>query len=474
MTDPFLAGHKVSRDVYTLAGRVPVSVRDQLVRAHYLVDRLFSSGKLSAGMQLVVVGAGAAGVNVAILAARRGARVLLLESGKTSFRLQRSCNTRWIDPVQYDWPAGHAEAGQWPISGPDAAVPLGFEAGASAKIATDWTSALNLQRLATPLNLNTIFGAKLVKVPRRAAGSTGPSLEVRYQIAGADHLAPCDVVVLARGIAGERTYLTFTAASGTATRFQGPLFWSDDGFEATDFGMSSPLTRPILVSGSGDGALQDYIRLTTGQKSAVSLLNMFRGTDSPNPVPGDIRRRLYEAEQDAQRSLSWNNAKREDHAVLQKLHQTYVTAIDEWQSQKLRWRNVVKALNVTVGTRDARNIRLYHQCTHFSACYSLNHLLALVVDRFISETTGQHTITGNVSVVSVEPPLVGGAHTHTCGPDCWRTTPHEVKAQTNVTCLSGPGTSSTVQVFDGVVVRHGLKQHTKADLRRHILPMHLT
>ena len=169
----------------------------------------------------------------------------------------------------------------------------------------------------------------------------------------------------------------------------------------------------------------------------------------------------------------WNIDKKEDHAVLQKLHDTYLAAIDEWQAQRPRWRNVVKALNVTVGTRDARNIRLYHQCSHFSACYSLNHLLALVVDRFISETTGQHTITGNVSVVSVEPTIVSGAPTHRCGLDCWRTTPHEVRAQTNVTCLSGPGSAFTVQVFGGIVIRHGLKQHTKAALRRHILPMHL-
>lgn len=472
MADPFLAAHQVSPDVFSLAGRVPVSIRDQIVRAHYLVDRLFSTGKLAAGIELAVIGGGAAGACVAILAARRGAKVQLLEAARTSFRLQRACHTRWIDPVQYDWPAAHAEAGQWPVSGLDASrVPMGFEAGPSSKIALQWTTTLNSQRLARSGNLTTHFGAKLSRVPKRAAGSIGPTIEVKYEVGAASNAASFDVVVLARGIAAERTYVDFRTATGSKKRFLGPLFWSDDGFEARDFGLSSPLQRPVLVSGSGDGALQDYIRLASGQKSAIALLSTFRGTDSPNPVPGDIRRQLYEAEQEAQRSLVWNKNKEEDHPVLQKLHSAYLQAVDDWVSQTSRWKTVTKSLSLLTSGRDVKNVRLYHQCSHFSPSYPLNHLLALVLARYIFDRTGQQTIKGNVSIATVEAPISGGGPTHICGSSCWKLT-HEIAYDTGANCLSSSA-AVTRKVFDGVVIRHGLKQHTSAALRRHLLPLHL-
>ena len=177
MTDPFLAAHELSVDVYTLAGRVPVSIRDQILRAHYLIERLFSAGKLAVGTHLAVIGGGAAGASVAILAARRGAKVKLLEAARSPFRVQRSCTTRWIDPVQYDWPATHAEKAQWPIEGLDPArIPLGFEAGPASKIASQWTSTLNKQRLHNSGNLVAHFGAKLSKVPKRGSGTSGSTI----------------------------------------------------------------------------------------------------------------------------------------------------------------------------------------------------------------------------------------------------------------------------------------------------------
>lgn len=473
--DPFLAAHQISSGVYSLAGRSPVSIRDQIVRAHYLTDRLFDARKVTTGTQLAVIGGGAAGASVAILAARRGAKVELYEAGNSPFRVQRSCTTRWIDPVQYDWPATHAEAAQWPVSGTDPArVPLGFEAGPSSKIASQWTSTLNKQRLASAGNLIAHYGAKLLQIPKRVGNAPGSTIDVNYQIGAVTAVKSYDIVVLARGIAAERTYVDFETSAGTKRRFDGPLFWADDGFESNDFGLGAPLQRSFLVSGSGDGALQDYIRLVTGHKSAIALLSTFRGIGE-SPVPGEIRRTLYEAEQEAQRCLVWNNRRQQDHAVLLNLHNIYLNAVDDWVSEKSRWKTVTKSLNLLTSGRDVKNLRLYHQCSHFTQCYPLNHLLALVLGRFILDRDSQQTIKGNTSLVSVEAPLTGPPHaqtfTHVCGVGCWKTT-HEIIYEQGATCISTAAVPIR-KVVDGIVIRHGLKQHTSAAMRRHLLPLHL-
>lgn len=475
MVDPFLAAHAVSTDVYSLAGRSPVSIRDQITRAHYLTERLFEAGKLAFGKHLAVIGGGAAGASVAILAARRGARVALLEAGKSPFRVQRACNTRWIDPVQYDWPGTHAESAQWPVAGLDPSrVPLGFEAGPASKVAAHWTSTLNMQRLAKPGNLTAHYGARLLRIPKRANGLVGRTIEVNYELASGQTVASFDIVVIARGIAAERTYVEFVTPAGNK-RFDGPLFWSDDGFESRDFGMGGPLQRQLLVSGSGDGALQDYIRLVSGQKSAIAVLTHFKGVDGSGAVPGDIRRVLYEAEQEAQRCLVWNNRKQQDHDVLLHLHKIYLKAIDDWVNQPSRWKNVQKGLSLLTGGRDVKNIRLYHQCSHFTQCYPLNHLLALVLGRFILDRFGQQTIKGNTSLISVEAPHAVGTlqPTHVCSAGCWKET-HQVDYENGTTCTSAAPGPPIRKLVDGIVIRHGLKQHTTAATRRHLLPLHLT
>ena len=128
MPDPFVSAHAWRNGVFNLAGRTPASIRDQIFRAHLLTERLLDAKILKSGSKLLVVGAGAAGATAAILAARRDVEVALADSGVSPFALQSLCDTRWVDPVQYDWPAQHCGRGQWPVSGWPAEVPMKFKA----------------------------------------------------------------------------------------------------------------------------------------------------------------------------------------------------------------------------------------------------------------------------------------------------------------------------------------------------------
>lgn len=142
--DPFLQAHRLRHRLYDLGRRTPISIRDQLVRSELLVARLFEARVLYAGAQLFVVGAGVAGVNTALLAVRQGVKVVLVDRRPLPFGWQRRCDTRWIDPVQYDWPATHSRSGRWGMG----TRPLGFAAGWAHDIAREWEMEFNRHRLA--------------------------------------------------------------------------------------------------------------------------------------------------------------------------------------------------------------------------------------------------------------------------------------------------------------------------------------
>lgn len=109
MSDPFLSGHRHSPNLYSLAGRTPLSIHDQIIRAHHLVERLLSTQALKPGSTLLVVGAGAAGASVVTTAARRGVNVTVVSivSSQQSF-------TRSTGPAALKIPQAHGGAKKIP------------------------------------------------------------------------------------------------------------------------------------------------------------------------------------------------------------------------------------------------------------------------------------------------------------------------------------------------------------------------
>ena len=465
MSDPFLRAHKHASKLYSLASRTPLSIRDQVFRAQTLIERLLSTQTLRAGDELLVVGAGAAGASIAVIAARCGVKVTAVDTNPHAFALQRACTTRWVDPVQYDWPLAHASRGSWPANHPSHAVPFGFAADYASSIAHQWASRLNVERLSP--NLVVEFQTRLEKLPKPSAVTSG-KLDATTELAG--HPAQTrqfDVVVLAVGMASERTDVPFHAPSVKGNpHFRGIPFWMKDDFELSTFGLSSSPARPILVTGGGDGALQDYIRLMTGNRSAMELLQ--KVFLAASWTPGRQRHELLEiqdAEHEVERAFQWNEQPVQDHKRLSALQQLHLATIAHWMSLPT-WGAMAGALASQTAGRPVDKVLLLHSCDHLPNCYPLNRFVALLVATFVHSRHGQKSMLGGLRLRAARP--VSGSP-HTCGLGCWGH-PHEVELEHAPTCFGPVSTASPHRVVDGLVVRHGINKHSSASWIRHILP----
>lgn len=468
MADPFLSAHAEAPRVFSLTGRVPISIRDQLVRAHYLADRLFPVGAVYPTATLLIAGAGVAGAGLAVLCARRQVRVTLIEASGAPFRLQQTGNSRWIDPVQYDWPAQHAQAGQWPVGGPSPAAPFGFAAAFSPAIARGWRNTLNLERRLRP-HLQAHFGSRLHGfVPMPVGKPTHVTADILFPGASTPVTQQFDAAVLAWGLHSERVDVPMVSTSASP-RFNGLRFWDADPFQQQGFGLPIQSTGEVMVSGSGDGALQDFIRLVTGQDSALQIFRLA----VPTPIASYLQLQLGDAEQQANRALLWNSTETDDHPVLERLHRMHLLALQRWeQQQPASWASAMASLDRLTSGRQAQRVRLLHGCSHFSAAYALNRFVALLLARHTQLRHGIDPLMAGMRLQAARPARQGGQYQHHCTAGCWGPR-HEVELLPAPRCgvTGGPVRRHMV---DGLVVRHGIKQHSSAtDVQRHSLPCHL-
>src|SRR3712207_744887 len=90
------------RSIYAIGyGSKQVTIYSQQVRALRLIFALQQQGFLFPKAEMVVVGAGIAGLTAAAAAALCGAHVTVLEQAEELLHLQRGCHTRYLHPRIY-------------------------------------------------------------------------------------------------------------------------------------------------------------------------------------------------------------------------------------------------------------------------------------------------------------------------------------------------------------------------------------
>jgi len=364
MADPLIDSHEVSPGVYTLGTPLtPISIRDQMVRGRWLVDRLLGSKILRPGYRVAVIGAGAGGATAAMRAADLGLRVQLIEQQGAPFTVQAGASTRWIDPAQYDWPSDHWQMGRFPWgSGPR--MPLGFGAGFASRLATVWTVALaravlRSRGLLTVSPMSTVTGLtptargfvlslKTTPMPGRPVARTRPRIT-----------RPVQAVIWAVGHGMERHTLP-NARGGV---FSSRPFWSADKLTATSCGNTTTSTPNVLVIGAGDGALQDFIRAATGKISARDVIALL-------PIPDDVLVEAASIGMQTNAALISSSSATDDRRIHQLRHSKFVDVVKRYLARS----------PPTIPLRgDVGSVTLTCSEDYFTAFYGLNCFVALLL-----------------------------------------------------------------------------------------------
>lgn len=474
-------------DIYRVGQYKPVSIRDQIVRASFLVERLWSTKRLKRSSKLLVIGAGAAGVTAAVKAVHFGVtRVVVADARDRVLSLQANCTTRWLDPTQYDWPASHWDGEQWPIKEPAAfafptAAKLPPVVTLEADYADEWSAkfAFALSVYESAGSVNFVANVKAVDwnfVPAKscyqvefddaASGASKGSLDA-------------DLVIFAGGFGREVVSVPLWHASGagfsrhpTGGMYRSIPFWADDAFETPTFGLSAA-SPSMLVSGGGDGALQDFIRLVSGQRSAREVWKAVEPALSLATLRaferlGDWDRNTQDAEEFAPAYGSACDR-------LAALHARYALELQQLRTNIGEWAAVTAALDALIpSSRPKEKVVLALKSTHFDWCYPLNRLVALLLSEYVSFKHPGHTpLVKRVAVRGVVPSVTlasGGtalgvflAHNTTC-------------ATTNASIAAWPG-KTTGAAVDGIVVRHGIDTAAlsvrSSKLAGQVVPQHL-
>lgn len=234
-------------------------------------------------------------------AAYTGFRVVLLERHQTLLHLQRGCDTRWLHPRFYDWPAPESESQR-------ARLPFLDWAAANAGQVADQIErkVTELQQTDLKGRLDIDLGVRTIHVEK----ASDALFEVRYESSMGQAIRPCEIVVYGVGF-GHDSYHRHNDS-----------YWRNDRYGQSDLDFKGEKKIPYVVSGFGDGALVDIFRLTirdfryerifgemfpSEQKSFMASLNEAR--TSSDDMPGSLYDRFSKLEAGSHSALI-DNAKR--------------------------------------------------------------------------------------------------------------------------------------------------------------------
>lgn len=397
---------KCSPRVFDLSsGQAHVSIRDQIVRGRLLARDLKAADKACG--EVLVVGAGVAGVSFAVAAACQGIRVTVVDVNPRPFALQHATSSRWVGPFMYEWPAGFFEDQSYPPLHPSlkalVADPFVPSWSATAPIRASnlalaletWlTKLLSLWSPSSPLPLllasvDSTAVSTFVK-GFFGAGSSSADIGGTDWPSGAKlvNTVQPDYVVLAAGMGPENTTLPGKAS------VSGKRFWENDNLKSPGSEHSK-----IGIFGGGDGALQDVLRALTVFDHPIHFIEHLRSTKAVALA--------LDAEQPALLSIEQQN----------RLFATWTSGHSATQEVDARCRAIARRLaslpavrrKVKDGLRKGRGrVRLIWDQPHFTKAYLLNRFLVHLIEESRLAAPGlfasrmQLTLSPSTTVVSAD------------------------------------------------------------------------
>lgn len=457
-SDPVLFAHEVSgfKRVYDTGSiQTPGSIRDQILRSSWLVDRALNAGKLGPGKSFLVVGGGPGGVSAALRATAAGVPTTIVDPNLEPFSRQRACHTRWIDPTVYEWPLScHSEIA-W-----GERLPLPYSGGKSSEIVRlHWDppihahtvpqnsdqhnrSRLSLTRGFASLPIEEDMNDTVMVSVSNAASASSPAT-----------LMFANLALWAPGPPRENT---------RCGNYVGFHFWESDPYD------QSPLLPAqdsrIVVSGGGDGALQDILRFVfdpvrvPSPRLLAEILSRY--------TAAELLVRLLSVIDHGQRTYLWSGgsrAKAQDCALLSEAHEKFREIARHLSSIP----ELVAELR-GLFRQSSPKISFVHACSHFAKVYPLNQLLVLVLIECAPDIIEYIPGFGVSEVLSQDD--------HTCGsPATCHGRPHAVSVRAR-SCVNPLITVNSLGTRNIVVVRHGPEPAAReitTTVRRQVLPYRL-
>jgi protein-L-isoaspartate O-methyltransferase len=395
MSDPFLDAHRKSPLVYTVSGPSPISIRDQMLRGVTAVHRLLESGEIGPQRALLVIGAGAGGATAALQAAYARVQAILIERASKAFLAQRSARSRWLDPTQYDWPLDHCHAGRLPWSPFHPPLPLNYRTGRADVLSLDWESTLNAEERRLGGVLKVHYATGVSRTDPLSPTPVGDKLRVTLD-SGVQ--VDAGAIIEAMGHGNERCWVK---DAGGVLCYEGQPFWGTDQFTS----LYSP-QHEVLISGSGDGALQDYLRAVTHLGRAIDIAVQC-------DIPQTILAAVQSAEDRAHRGRSWVC---DDDPVTRRRHEErFLWELDEVHRSQadraLRNPFVIRGLGRLFPAQSVPvPVTIVFPEPYLSCYYGLNRFLTWLLSTYLDERFKRRTLYPGCKIDRTDsaPP---GAHT---------------------------------------------------------------
>jgi hypothetical protein len=316
----------------------------------------------------------------------------LITRSRGFFQPQLQSSTRWIDPIQYDWPCEHFQFAKFPWDlATQRTFAFPFDANISNTLANQWDSKFQyfLNR-----NANIVEHWPDSTFDRFDANSN----TIFVQRGSATHSGQAHVVLHAHGFGVERTW---AGKREDATAF-GPPFWSSDSLTEPNFGLPQGTKPRVLISGSGDGAIQDFLRIACKSGTSnpdCSAASIYRRAGIPN----EILQRATQPSDFANRVLIWGHDNTHDHQPRKNFDTVIKQLVDDSLNISAVFNNLDSILR---DPNDFESLAVVHECTHLTPYYPLNWFLARLIDAFwFKKYKGIPRIDANEMVLQVESAL---------------------------------------------------------------------
>ncbi len=400
-----------------------------------------------------MVGAGVAGLafahEVIVRCSNPNLRIIIVER-EEALCIQRRAVHRFLEPTLYDWPLPHWKVNRFPVD--STGFPLSYSRGYADQVVAQWDirailedPRIELQERATaiPHGKPSRDGWLTVQIYKTTSRF---GKERRWPL---EKIKNCLLVCHAWGIGQERIFPTDKQDQRDGD-FSSFGFWEPDCYGSLSEGTK------VVISGGGDGAIQDLLRLATGFDTPVKLMeHLWPMNDLWIARLDQAGEHLREYIDDAERA--WFTGSREYPRLFwRKLEEAIAKLfrIDPedsehptlWRWRAPEWtviRNKVCELWRAAGSY---RITVAHREATYEHCYPLNRFTAVFLRAFLPEIRVFPSTT--VSRVTCQ------GHKHDGEPKNCVNQPHWVTFD---------GQHEGQELFSTVICRHGRLESDQAN-----------